>query len=262
MTETSDANVCAYCGKTRKLTREHILPDCIQRRTDDYDLQYVSAAETKLVGGDPTVRDVCSYCNNSRLTVLDSYLCGLWDSHFRYFSSGQERVEFRYDFDLLTRSLLKICFNSARANRSYDRSALATCAEYILEGHARPTGLAVFARIVVPTNWKSLDVSPAYLRVALAEPSEESQYAVCRTVQFNAFQFFVLIARQEVSRVQRRRQLSDFARAETGVQRVAAQRNRIQLAPSSVDTIAAVRSHFIDNWALYSGISGANGEGR
>jgi len=124
--------MCAYCGLDKPLTREHLWPASLHRRLMEGD-------EDRLMGGDeekhnsfwlaklkkaipsePTIRDVCADCNNTVLSLLDAYICELFDHSFVHIPKRHERVEFEYDYHRLKRWLLKMCFNSARIHSSRD----------------------------------------------------------------------------------------------------------------------------------------------
>ena len=50
--------------------------------------------------------------------MLDGYACQLWDECFHCIVPAGAQNAFRYDYHLLVRWLLKICFNSARMHDS------------------------------------------------------------------------------------------------------------------------------------------------
>jgi 5-methylcytosine-specific restriction endonuclease McrA len=68
---------CAYCGSEGNLTREHLWPTSLHKRlsaTNDvtqslFWLRRINAE----IEGEPTIRDVCSACNNGPLSNLDAY---------------------------------------------------------------------------------------------------------------------------------------------------------------------------------------------
>src|SRR5262249_12994416 len=130
---------CAYCGAEGPLTREHLWPESLRRRLKKANNPKQSivwlAKIDKEFAADPTIRDVCSTCNNIRLSSLDSYICELFDRYFVHIPERYERVTFDYDYHRLKRWLLKICFNSARINSSKDAFVFPPLLPYML-GHS------------------------------------------------------------------------------------------------------------------------------
>src|SRR5277367_1688101 len=118
------ARTCAYCGSDRSLTREHLWPDGLHRRLAEMAVEdnvgFWVAKIGKEIQSEPTVRDVCAACNNGDLSKLVTYICKLFDTHFIHLLERYEKVMFEFDYHLLKRWLLKICFNSARINASID----------------------------------------------------------------------------------------------------------------------------------------------
>ena len=67
-----------------------------------------------MVGGQPTIKDVCPKCNNDVLSKLDSYGLELYKRCFYRIADAGESVTFDYDYERLLRWILKLNFNSAR----------------------------------------------------------------------------------------------------------------------------------------------------
>lgn len=72
---------CAYCGKSEKLTKEHIWPNTLIKKYED--LLTYNKNQNKFYKGDAVIKDVCSECNNIHLSKLDSYLSGLFDAYLK-----------------------------------------------------------------------------------------------------------------------------------------------------------------------------------
>lgn len=114
--------LCAYCGKARPLTREHLWPDWVLRRTE-YHHAYLAGAG-KIVGREMKIRDVCAPCNNVRLGRLDEHVKSLWAPYLGQWIAAGQTIDFRYDHGQLLRWLLKVAYNTARSNvRNTDRHA-------------------------------------------------------------------------------------------------------------------------------------------
>ena len=127
---------CAYCGSRDPLTREHLWPKALHRRiieaSEEKQNRFWLAKIKKEIPSEPTIRDVCALCNNVRLSVLDAYICEAFDRFFVHKHERHEEVEFEYDYHLLKRWLLKICFNSARIHSAKDGMVFPPLLPYIL----------------------------------------------------------------------------------------------------------------------------------
>lgn len=119
-----DERKCAYCGSSGPLTREHLWPTSLHARLVDANEQTSNCfwlrRIDKEIEAEPTLRDVCAKCNNGFLSALDGYVCGLFDRYFIQQIDRYSTVEFEFDYHLLKRWLLKVCFNSARIHASRD----------------------------------------------------------------------------------------------------------------------------------------------
>lgn len=135
---------CAYCGAEGPLTREHLWPASLRRRLIKANEQSSVwlAKINKEFAADPTIRDVCSVCNNIRLSSLDNYISELFDQSFIHIPQRYEHVIFDYDYHRLKRWLLKICFNSARISSSKDLFVFPPLLSYIL-GNSESVGRSV-----------------------------------------------------------------------------------------------------------------------
>jgi hypothetical protein len=134
---------CAFCRKPGPLTREHIWPKWLHD-SHEYSLKYHSAPD-KVLPAEQVIKDVCAECNNGPLSALDNYVRSLHDC---YFSKGYQTIKkatFTYDFEKLTKWLLKVSYNSARASRAPDVELLSLYAPYIIT----PGCLPAFAAISV-----------------------------------------------------------------------------------------------------------------
>jgi hypothetical protein len=96
----------------------------------------------KEISNEPTVRDVCSECNNGELAVLDGYICNLFEVSFANVYERYEKVVFEYDYHRLKRWLLKISFNSARVHSARDEFVFPPLLPYIL-GKSESLGRSV-----------------------------------------------------------------------------------------------------------------------
>lgn len=184
---------CAFCGQTRPLTREHIWPRGIIERAPNYDARYIGKAE-KFVGAELTVKDVCAECNSGALSSLDQYICNLWDAQFDRIASAREPRLFLYDHERLLRWLLKISYNSARANAS-DIDVLAKYRAFILGTASVPQQQEVRLELIRPYKRKGApEIPPKSVRCCRIEiPANPVPEATLRLVAMNSFYFWILL---------------------------------------------------------------------
>src|SRR3989304_9350062 len=121
--------ICAYCKEDKKLTREHVWPNCVLKRRK-YITAHFSVKSEKVHGADYIVKDVCEECNNIILSKLDNYFCQLYDQYLQHKIDPEMEIEFKYDYNLLSRALLKIAYNTARLGIS-DTTVLSNTSPYI-----------------------------------------------------------------------------------------------------------------------------------
>lgn len=152
-----DERKCAYCGSSGPLTREHLWPAALHSRLADANDETSNCfwlrRIDKEIEAEPTLRDVCAKCNNGFLSTLDEYICGVFDRHFVRLIERHSTVEFDFDYHLLKRWLLKICFNSARAHTSQDRFVFVPLLPYI-RGDSLSVGRS--AQLYVQLTYPSL----------------------------------------------------------------------------------------------------------
>lgn len=112
---------CIYCGKAGKLTREHILPSFV------YQYHYQIEGQNNVIGwrekpekvvsGEAKIKDVCSDCNNIVLSKYDSHAKDVLESADIFQKNFLLReTTFNYDYQLFSRWLLKVAYNSSRAS--------------------------------------------------------------------------------------------------------------------------------------------------
>lgn len=195
----ASAQACAFCNQPSPLTREHIWPRCIIERTPDYNARYVGKAE-KFIEGELTVRDVCAACNNGVLSMLDDYICRLYDTQFSRIASRRQPRTFIFDHSLLLRWLLKTSYNSARANHS-DIAVLKQYSTFILDGNPKPEGLEVRLELISPSkNPRYLpgtdnlrEIPPESVRCCRIEvPGNPVPNTTIRLVAINSFYFWLV----------------------------------------------------------------------
>lgn len=115
-----ESRSCAYCGTAGPLSREHIIPKFIfnrqyQKLQERLLTNIITRSGPSATPSEPTIADVCSQCNGGFLSTLDDYASGLYDHYFAHsFYRGTE-IRFDFDFDRLSRWLIKIAFNVGRS---------------------------------------------------------------------------------------------------------------------------------------------------
>jgi hypothetical protein len=107
-------STCAYCKSEGKVTKEEVMPLSLSRNRPMY--RTVLDHDRGIVrrGLVTAVRDVCEECNGVKLSSLDNYASRLDREYFMKIADFRRAVNFRYDFDLLLRWLLKIIYNDDR----------------------------------------------------------------------------------------------------------------------------------------------------
>jgi hypothetical protein len=71
--------MCAFCGRLRVPTTEHVLARWVSRRIPDYD-RVARVMLRHRRGNEPTIRDVCVECNGGVLSQLDENAMRWWDA--------------------------------------------------------------------------------------------------------------------------------------------------------------------------------------
>ena len=200
------ARKCAYCGKEGTFSKEHVWPDCFLKKRDGNFAHY-SPVSGKVHGADYVVRDVCPVCNNQKLSELDAYFCLLNDTYFFKPAGFGEKVHFEYEYDLLTRSLLKISYNTARS-ASGETEPFLGLISYILEGKTKQNDFAVVAELVSPSRIRNADktttvIPPTMYRSALSKlQTPNGEASLLRLVAINSFFFHIVLRRKGASSVQ------------------------------------------------------------
>jgi hypothetical protein len=107
---------CAYCKKETKGTREHIISSGILDLFPECYITFDSARNV-IHEADPVVKDVCSDCNNNRISYIDSYAKELIGRYFTRKYNEDDIVEIEYDYAMIQKVLLKYAFNDMRSHK-------------------------------------------------------------------------------------------------------------------------------------------------
>ncbi len=152
---------CAYCGVDCIPTHEHIIPDWYSKAVGQQGLETFNARNP--IGhlyGDILINDVCKRCNNEALSGLDEYGKLLYGKVLSIPVYCSESTVLDYDYNLLLRWLLKLCFNSARVHNA-DVSILSEYRDYIFGEADIPAKPVLFAHLVAPTDYSVSPPVPA-----------------------------------------------------------------------------------------------------
>ncbi|MCG7867004.1 MAG: hypothetical protein JAY74_11625 [Candidatus Thiodiazotropha taylori] len=236
--------LCAYCRADTTLTKEHVWPSCfLDRMGREY--AHYSPRSGKVHGADYVVRDVCSECNNKRLTPLDSYFCELFNSQLSEPKGAQESVELKYDYDLLCRALLKISYNTARSAGS-ETEPFEPFIKYVLTGEDRPYGLSLVVELVSPSfvrhdNGSVEEVRPTMYRSARGELRTKHGTAVLvRVVAVFSFFFHILLTRHPQDRGAFQMATNEFLAEIDGTMLLDPTKDSVQLRSSAQDSLRSM----------------------
>ena len=192
--------VCAYCAKEAPLTREHLWPGGIIKRAKDLNTSYFGKLN-KFIDAELTIKDVCAECNNGPLSELDTYICELFDAQFCRQVVRREVRTFLYDYEKLLRWLLKISFNTARANDS-DVVVLSRYANYVLMGGEPPNDVQVRLELIhtsknpnwSPDNGVKKEIPASSIRCARTDmPENPLPGTTVRLVALYGFYFWLVV---------------------------------------------------------------------
>lgn len=201
-------NRCAYCGQPCQPTREHVIPRWYSDTPGEAETFSARASLTHL-RGDILVKDVCRACNNGPLADLDAYGKELFDRYLAHPVYTGERVTLDLDGTRLIRWLLKLSFNSARAQNA-DVRVLGEFSKAILglvplTGHVRCWLHLVSATCLTPEGGvrpaaradrtEMIVKKPDWFRILqLRLPFDPTTPFVQRQVIINSFAFTLLVA--------------------------------------------------------------------
>lgn len=183
------------------MSREHIWPNGFLQR-GDFGIKYSKRAG-RTFQGDLIVRDVCEHCNNGPLSRLDAYACRLYDTNFGRFPEHFEPVDFAYDYSRLLRWLIKIAFNTARANKHQDAKLLGRYRGSLLcKFDNSPINANAYVALIGPGSLNLGDRSrrKIYPQVARSGPIvlpgvSQGDDIITRMVMINAYAFTLIVSR-------------------------------------------------------------------
>ncbi|MGE3261658.1 MAG: hypothetical protein AB7K68_07775 [Bacteriovoracia bacterium] len=195
---------CAYCDKPyeKNRTREHVIPSWYLKEDG---ISFNERSRNKVSNDEIVIRDVCAGCNNGPLSRLDAYGKSLYLQYFQNFVFAEEQVALKYDYQELVKWLLKISYNSARANNS-DPEILGQYRSYLIGDAALPNGVMLFLSMIAPSvddpeagiraaNRLEPDShKPDIFRVGVGSfPGIDGIYWVNRVVSIGSFRFLLFV---------------------------------------------------------------------
>lgn len=148
---------CAYCDKLNKITKEHVVSKSVIKKLKINQSPGYEHSQGKYTTNNSTIRDVCEECNNGPLSELDDYFINFINKNLPLDTSIQlySKVKLEFDFDKLSRWLLKTLYNSERKN-GYEEieKQLLYYKDYILGKESCTRPLRIFLEILydVPSN--------------------------------------------------------------------------------------------------------------
>lgn len=244
MVSLNRKNVCAYCDQKNKLTKEHVWPNCFLHRIGRNHAHY-SPKSGHVHGSDYLVRDVCTVCNNEHLAELDAYLCLLYDKYFYKPLDAGGEIKFIYDYNLLSRVMLKIAYNTARSAGSEIEPFL-KFREYILSGNDCPTGFSLIVEVVSPSYISDQDgnfkkIMPLMYRSALGKLlSPHGKYVLVRVIAINSFFFHLILNKNDSNLEKFNLATEEFLNNVVGTQLVNPTNDLIDLKTSPQDSLSSI----------------------
>ena len=203
--------ICAYCSEDKKATREHIIPKgFIDHMRATNVLSYADRSPIRSVNSEMTVKDVCADCNNGELSKLDAYALELLMDINNDIQENTKKIYFKYNKDKLIRWLLKICYNSARADKAHKAIELyKKNLGYILQNKHPQNNIAVYATFMgydkcdgVSSKLEHLKKERTYefdwFRITKSNILGLQQFnTTSRTILINSMAFMVVVSDDE-----------------------------------------------------------------
>lgn len=149
--------LCRYCQLEKIMTREHIIPRFIYKFLKSATPPLIGWNERagKLISGEATIADVCGDCNGGALSDLDAYgKFFLENNGFLSKVYTKEKTDINYNYDILLRWLLKICYNAVTAKNDPSLPYFEKHKDYILNGAPPITQrqITLFIGLASPVN--------------------------------------------------------------------------------------------------------------
>lgn len=257
---------CAYCKNSKKLTREHIIPDWFLKiDPSDDDSMFFERIPKKFLYTDAVIKDVCSECNNSHLSNLDSYGKALYDTFFNEHIYKNETIDFKYDYDLLVKWLIKLSYNSARANKT-DLEVLEDYGNLIINDNAMSEEVIVYCASMAASNIDDFPPSklaernekcdiylPNWFRIGFFRVPEFDSHDLCfRHVTINSYSFFIFIPKlKDGNYLKQKKQLIAAIKKEKRFGELLTKGGHTILSPPLLDAYSSYMAHIVNNPIAY-----------
>lgn len=242
---------CAFCGEESPLTREHIWPKWAHD-SGDMRLKYNIRAN-KVMNSEQVVKDVCARCNNGELSNLDAYVKYLYDNYFSAGFQDVKNTEFTYDFGKLSRWLLKVAYNSARASKASDATLLQTYSKCIISPNSFPC-FSIFSLellgdfIILDENGNIKSVIPIkWFRCTRIKITKyEERFMTIRQIMINGWVFTIAVSRNTVVNDRQMKRIMNYMHGEV----ISPIEGKL-IPPTFLRDADSIMKHFSDNSALY-----------
>lgn len=202
---------CAYCGIDKKCTREHIIPNgFIKKMNMEEQITWNEASPKRVIDGHLVIKDVCAECNNGVLSDLDGYALNLITKYNCKIVKNTKKVYFKCNYNMLARWILKVCYNSARANkREYDIRLYKQFINYIKNGGETTNKILIYLNFMgLESDSKNINYyhlnkkskySIDFFRIApFAMRDKISHYFRMRIILINSFAFLLVVFDEQV----------------------------------------------------------------
>jgi len=252
-------DVCAYCDKSADLTKEHLIPKWLYNVTKHYDWQTIDRVKNKTIDAEVMIGDVCANCNNIILGNLDAKAKELFHKYFENFIEKDHTISFSYDFDLLTRWLLKLAFNSSRVHKS-TQDYFIPYKPYIIGQSNLALKLALCVYLVFPTEVEGKTdaerkIYPEAIRFARIQHSDYEQFFdICNLIAINSFYFILLSPKDKNISANKWNELVElFLISNPSAVQLLPQNNQQIISASKYSTLDVMKSYLVNNKDRFTG---------
>jgi hypothetical protein len=202
------------------------------------------------------VRDTCAKCNGGILSRLDGYASRLDKTYFSQIVGPKPDIDFRFDFGLLLRWLLKLAYNSDRTGAPpYEMKIFVP---YILGEASEPPLHTTLLLGLISSSTTRADIhgsnAPEIVKPEScgvghlqAGPPAKADIALGRDVQINSFLFFVIAWKPEISRAIRRSHVANLCRLRKLFE-LRPRNTSIRLDVASMDFLTFRSQHMVQSW--------------
>lgn len=252
-------SICIYCGQEGKVTREHILPSFI------YEYQYSTGSgktigwqekPKKMISDEAKIKDVCSRCNNVILSELDNYAKNMLErSGFFSECFVKEQVKINYNYNLFSRWLLKVAFNSSRASEKklnfFDKYK-----DVILGQSFDFSGFVISAGLLKPLKLTPAEIekyehhlridssgyaNPFFSRISWAE-FESSECAV-KQIVIGAAIFHIIAFKDDLIRTRKKNLIREYLDIFKGMNLIRKNESKINIIQTPLTFVDSMKHH-------------------